>query len=239
MSDDTAWERVLIRSGFQFNTVGTVFDLSGETRENREYLARLLCRLGLAEDFSGREFQPRSSSISEANWLAVVEEEHGGAEGGRTDELPIMDTYMAGVVRWLNAAGIQTGGSCDGHDGDRGKRPYLEVGSQKPIVDALFQLLTSGEIRFLPGRRPNVRLADRKQLLDLAEILHAKRSEVAEFVQAASQLIAAKPYSLPRSGEDLIAYWQERGLIGNRPDIVDPSEHARRLRQSAEQRERS
>jgi hypothetical protein len=43
--------------------------------------------------------------------------------------------------------------------------------------------------------------------------------------------------SKPRNGAELLAYWQNEGLIGTRPDIVDASEHARALRQRAEHRE--
>jgi len=38
------------------------------------------------------------------------------------------------------------------------------------------------------------------------------------------------------TGADLIAYWEREGIIGSRPDIVDPSAHARRLRAEAERR---
>jgi hypothetical protein len=47
-----------------------------------------------------------------------------------------------------------------------------------------------------------------------------------------------QPGSLPRSGPDLVSYWQQAGLIGTRPDIADAPAHARAIRQSAEQRER-
>jgi hypothetical protein len=42
----------------------------------------------------------------------------------------------------------------------------------------------------------------------------------------------------PRTGADLLAYWQRAGLVGTRPDIADPADHARVLRQQAEKRER-
>jgi hypothetical protein len=38
----------------------------------------------------------------------------------------------------------------------------------------------------------------------------------------------------PKSGAELIAYWQSEGLIGSRPDIADSQQHARALRQQAE-----
>jgi hypothetical protein len=44
------------------------------------------------------------------------------------------------------------------------------------------------------------------------------------------------PRPLPRSGSELVAYWQGEGVVGTRPDIRDSQEHARALRQQAEQR---
>jgi hypothetical protein len=43
----------------------------------------------------------------------------------------------------------------------------------------------------------------------------------------------------PRSGAELLAYWQTEGVIGTRPDIADASAHARALRDQAQQRMRS
>jgi len=38
------------------------------------------------------------------------------------------------------------------------------------------------------------------------------------------------------TGADLVAYWEREGIVGSRPDIVDPATHARRLRAEAERR---
>ncbi len=46
------------------------------------------------------------------------------------------------------------------------------------------------------------------------------------------------PERMPKTGAELVAYWQREGLIGSRPDIVDSQEHARQLRMKAEQRTR-
>ena len=43
----------------------------------------------------------------------------------------------------------------------------------------------------------------------------------------------------PRTGLDLVAYWESVGVINSRPDITDSQEHARRLRDKAEHRERA
>ena len=34
----------------------------------------------------------------------------------------------------------------------------------------------------------------------------------------------------PKTGEELVAYWQTQGVIGSRPDITDPAEYASNLR---------
>jgi len=56
----------------------------------------------------------------------------------------------------------------------------------------------------------------------------------------ALRLLAAGPVAVPKpsSGAGLLAYWQNAGVVGTRPEIADPSAHARALRQQAEKRER-
>lgn len=46
------------------------------------------------------------------------------------------------------------------------------------------------------------------------------------------------PCPVPRTGSELLAYWQGEGLIGTRSDIADSSAHARALREQAERRAR-
>lgn len=43
----------------------------------------------------------------------------------------------------------------------------------------------------------------------------------------------------PRTGAELITYWENTEVINSRPDITDSQEYARRLRHEAENRERS
>ena len=56
----------------------------------------------------------------------------------------------------------------------------------------------------------------------------------------ALRLLAAGPAAVPKpsGGAGLLAYWQNAGVVGSRPEIADPSAHARALRQQAENRER-
>ncbi len=42
----------------------------------------------------------------------------------------------------------------------------------------------------------------------------------------------------PRSGAELLAYWQGEGLVGTRPEIADSPAHARKLREQAQRRAR-
>ena len=42
----------------------------------------------------------------------------------------------------------------------------------------------------------------------------------------------------PKTGAELVAYWQHEGLIGTRPEIADSQKHARKLRATAERRGR-
>jgi hypothetical protein len=42
----------------------------------------------------------------------------------------------------------------------------------------------------------------------------------------------------PKTGADVVAFWQNEGLIGYRSDITDSQKHARQLRAQAENRER-
>jgi hypothetical protein len=43
----------------------------------------------------------------------------------------------------------------------------------------------------------------------------------------------------PKTGADLVAYWQAEGLIGTRPEIADSQAYAREIRRAAEKRKLS
>ena len=42
----------------------------------------------------------------------------------------------------------------------------------------------------------------------------------------------------PKTGAELVAYWQDAGLVGTRTDITDSQQHARAIRVEAEKRTR-
>lgn len=62
-------------------------------------------------------------------------------------EIKIMDTYMAGVVRWVNAAGIETTFSCDGH-GYQKAEMNLWQRSQGFYLNYFLHLASDGEWHF-------------------------------------------------------------------------------------------
>jgi hypothetical protein len=45
------------------------------------------------------------------------------------------------------------------------------------------------------------------------------------------------PSSAPRTGAELLAFWQEEGLVGSRAEITDSLARARALRERAQRRE--
>lgn len=55
----------------------------------------------------------------------------------------------------------------------------------------------------------------------------------------AGHRVAGSAEELPRTGAELVAFWEREGVIGSRTDIHDSAEHARTLRARAEQRTRS
>ncbi|MEH2235678.1 hypothetical protein [Nostoc sp.] len=42
----------------------------------------------------------------------------------------------------------------------------------------------------------------------------------------------------PKTGAELVAYWQNEGVINSRPDITDSQAYSRKLRHEAQTRER-
>ncbi|MCG9890507.1 MAG: hypothetical protein MH252_05490 [Thermosynechococcaceae cyanobacterium MS004] len=45
--------------------------------------------------------------------------------------------------------------------------------------------------------------------------------------------------NLPKTGAELITYWEKAGVINSRPDILNSQDHARQIRHQAETREQS
>jgi len=77
---------------------------------------------------------------------------------------------------------------------------------------------------------------------DLENELSAEASQLklplAEYIL---RVLSFRPFlqNPPKTGVELVSYWESVGVINSRPDITDSQEHARRLRDQAEHRERA
>ena len=179
------WDRLLIRTGFNVVRRGDCVDFSSERHGNRFLFKRLCKKVRVAVRFREGCFRPESLTFDERAWLAAYDEIHGGKEAGepwletRQVELYICDAYIAGIVRWLIAAGLRTTMSCDGH----GKSlPYIDFADpldasafraylkmRNPIPDPNQSLLVNPRFP-VEQKSPSY---DRCWLLDLAEDLYA------------------------------------------------------------------
>lgn len=123
------------------------------------------------------------------------EKSHRGAEGGDFSDLRIMDTYMAGIIRWINNIGIKTSNSCDGH-GQCNPTIRVEDRTQKILLDSCLQLLSNGtwqyERNFIKRITPvhrNIRTnQDRYELLDIAEKLYHNMEALSNYIAAGSTI---------------------------------------------------
>lgn len=55
------------------------------------------------------------------------------------------------------------------------------------------------------------------------------------------RVLSFRPFlqNSPKTGVELVAYWESVGVVGSRSDITDSVEHARESRNQAENRERA
>jgi hypothetical protein len=77
-----------------------------------------------------------------------------------------------------------------------------------------------------------------RQLAAEAAQLGLPLGEYALRVLAGSRIGTPAADRAPQTGADLVAFWEQAGVIGSRPDIHDPAAHARELRAQAENRAR-
>ncbi|MEM7063571.1 MAG: hypothetical protein AAF572_10455 [Cyanobacteria bacterium P01_B01_bin.77] len=71
---------------------------------------------------------------------------------------------------------------------------------------------------------------------ELSTEAHQLKLPLAEYIL---RVLAFRPFlqNPPRTGVELVAYWESVGIVGSRSDITDSQEYARRLRDQAEHRE--
>ena len=77
---------------------------------------------------------------------------------------------------------------------------------------------------------------------DLENELSAEASQLKlPLTEYILRVLSFRPFlqNPPKTGVELVAYWESVGVISSRPDITDSQEYARRLRGQVEHRERA
>lgn len=178
LSKRLSLEQALARSGFLFVHDNGSFDFKLETEDNRRFLNELLRHLGMGT-LDGSHLSLPSVTIDQVRWIDAWQTLSGGAEGGPSGVqnmyLQMMDSYLAGIARWLSALGCPTSNSCDGH-GRRLPRLMLVDPSQAEFAAKIVDRCSSGRVAYAyPLLCPNVWQSRDKfycELLDLAEKLY-------------------------------------------------------------------
>ncbi len=195
-----SWLRALLRSGFLAQEIDSKISLAEETEANKRFLQKLLTA-GHFGTLKNNVLLPSEPYVEESYWLRTVDSSHGSAEMGKADDLAVMDTYMGGLVRWLNQVGIGTELSCDGH-GE--KRPYfITVDEDSARLAAWLlnfrapQFNQAGKTVKYAGSGPNptaTKPAERlKKMLDVAEWLAKNRDDLK------AMLFSMRRFSAPKT----------------------------------------
>ena len=194
-----SWLRALLRSGFMAREAENKITLADETEANKKYLQKLLTA-GHFGTLKNNVFLPNEPYVEESYWLRAIDSTHGSAAGGQADDLAVMDTHMAGLVRWLGQVGIATESSCDGH-GE--KKPFFIAFDEDNARLAAWllnfratQFNQSGKTVKYAGSGPNpnaAKPAERlKKMLDVAEWLAKNREDLRVMVAAMRKVSAPK-----------------------------------------------
>jgi hypothetical protein len=147
------WERAFVRMGFVFEKKIDSFLFQRENPKNLRLLAGVLQHLGVMDHFQGTTFTPPTSEVEEDQFIAAFCECRGDREDfpGKLESviLHALDPYIAGIVRWCSAIGIETAMSCDGH-GKRYPYLYFHPGGENyaAILDSCLALLSNGRWQF-------------------------------------------------------------------------------------------
>ncbi len=194
-----SWLRALLRSGFMAKELENRISLADETEANKRYLQKLLAA-GHFGTLKNNILLPSEPYVEESYWLQTVDSSHGGAETGKVDDLAVMDTYMAGLVRWLNQVGVGTESSCDGH-GER--KPSFQATDEESARLAAWllnfkapQFNQTGKTVKYAGAGPNpnaTKPAERqKKMLDFAEWLAKNREDLKNMLVSMRKVAAPK-----------------------------------------------
>ncbi|WP_209121155.1 hypothetical protein [Alkalihalobacillus sp. BA299] len=192
------WERMLIRMGFVVEKTGEkTFSFVHENEDNIHFFKKILNHLNIEGSLFELEFKPKENEINEEEFLTAYETIQGGDiyfKGVANVELAVLDTYISGLIRWLNSVGFRTTICCDGHD----RRPAL-IGFKNReleplLLNSCLNLITKNEwgcsprgnltVKEKEGNRVRMVKSSRYRLLDLAELIYENRTVIKEFVHA-------------------------------------------------------
>lgn len=215
------WRRILVRSGFMAYPIDDLrVSLADEREKNLAYLERILDKGGFGR-LAGKICRFDEPEVEQGHWLDTVEQCKLGANG-RFDDLEILDTHMAGIVRWLNLVGIRTDFSCDGHYNQRTgtrRKAYItcptwedaRMAGSLIFLSGLLgeRVVHQGDTTVLipdsaqtppPRRRPNGELIYTartrphvRQLLEVAEWLHDNRERLSCILPMLRQTLPPLP----------------------------------------------
>ena len=202
MVNQIEWKRVFIRSGFLFDEDSAHFSFKRENEYTVKYLTKIFVQLGFISNQYGfmgsRIFVPPGLTVDEGEWLTAIEQLHTGTEGGISDmygiELEQMDTFMAGIVRWVNGAGRATSYSCDGHNRNIAELVFM-ARRDEILFDYFLRVVSGDRWKYRQGQLLGVRQFPRQDLgfprsdsrhwlLEVAEKIFTKMDMLRQFVEA-------------------------------------------------------
>ncbi|WP_096200012.1 hypothetical protein [Bacillus sp. FJAT-45350] len=204
-----SWKRMLIRMGFVVKTVEeNMFSFMHENDANIEFFQKILDKLNVEYTFKGLIFTPENIEVNEEEFLSICESIQGDQtyfEGFANVQLIALDTYISGLVRWLNAIGFTTTICCDGHNRTPAHIGFKNREAETRILNYSLSLVTNqtwscsprGHFRIRTTNEDNRSRTERPKrelLLDLAEALYEKRTILQPFVQAGLELSDCPTY---------------------------------------------
>lgn len=186
-SEPITWKRLFVGSGFNVSQEGNSFNFSAETEENRDFLVKILGRLGQQKYYMANLFSPTDAAYEQALWLSAVEICRGpGCEGGTPGfnniRLVEMDTYMAGLIRWLSYIGVKTWGSCEGQHSDCEHYIQADSGAHSKRINKIIREASFGKYMFRNGKiilsSTLQIIKDKNDLLNMAEYIYNNKDRL-------------------------------------------------------------
>lgn len=141
---NTQWQSLFTRYGFQITSTEKGFDLTALNEENSQFVRFFLQQLNVDFYMNKKELVINSIPVTEETFVSNLEKLKDGRTGVfyHVSELPYttLDTYIAGMVTQLNRLGCMTEISCDGHD-KRSANIGFQTAEGRKKAHVLFDLI--------------------------------------------------------------------------------------------------